>query len=141
MRFPLLIYTILLPGQAFTASGGSDGALLSSHSGGSGDSLTGKWTGTSICQTRNSSCRDENVVFYISPAGGESYKIRADKIVNGQAIDMGELDFVFDQAAHTLTCKFSAGTWVLVVGNRHIEGSLTTPEKVLFKRLSLSKTG
>lgn len=104
--------------------------------------LIGNWTGTSLCQVKGSPCRDENVVFHFSPVNGTGhYKVRADKIVNGQEVDMGELEFTLDKAAHTLTCVFSNGTWVLVVDKKHIDGTLTTPDKVLYRKLSLSKAG
>ena len=106
------------------------------------DSLIGNWNGTSICMIKGSSCRDENVVFHILPGNsGNRYKINADKIVNGQVINMGELDFTLDPPTHSLTCVNSNGTWLLVVNKRHIDGTLTTPEKVVYRKLSLSKAG
>jgi hypothetical protein len=116
--------------------------IAASYQGNQEDSLIGNWTGTSSCQIKNSSCRDENVVFHISlGSGANHYRINADKIVNGQVINMGELDFLFDKASHTLTCGIPTGTWVLVVNKRHIDGTLTTPDKLLFRKLSLSRAG
>jgi hypothetical protein len=104
------------------------------------DSLTGNWTGTSTCQVKNSSCRDENVVFHIAPGkAANQYRVRADKIVDGRMIDMGDLDFTINRATQTLTCASANGTWVLVVNKRRIEGTLTTSDNVLFRKLSLSK--
>ena len=105
------------------------------------DLLVGDWTGTSKCQVKNSACHDENVVYHISEGNGaDLYKIDADRIVDGKAVDMGELDFKFDKGSHTLTCVYPQGRWVLVVNKTHIDGTLTTPDNVLFRKLSLSKT-
>ena len=104
------------------------------------DPVIGTWTGTSICQVKNSSCRDEIVVFHFAHGNGnDTYIVRADKIVNGKAIDMGELDFIYNRVGHTLTCAFASGTWVLVVDSTHIDGTLTTPDKVLYKKLTLTR--
>jgi len=105
------------------------------------DSLIGDWAGTSKCQLKNSACHDENVIYHISHgSGADLYRIDADRIVDGKAVDMGELDFKFDKGSHTLTCVYPQGTWVLVADKTHIDGTLTTPDKVLFRRISLTKT-
>jgi len=48
---------------------------------------------------------------------------------------------VFDKASQTLTCSIPSGTWVLKVNTGHIDGTLTSPDKVLFRKLVLSKAG
>ncbi|MDP4218672.1 MAG: hypothetical protein Q8927_20940 [Bacteroidota bacterium] len=104
------------------------------------DPLIGDWIGTSICQLKNSPCHDENVVFHFSPANvADHYRVKADKIVNGQPDFMGELDFLFDKATQTLTCAIPSGTWVLKRKQSHIDGTLTTPDNILFRKLTLSK--
>ena len=141
MPTPTYLMVLVFAGFFVTAvnNGRYSGAI--ERKAGFEDSLIGDWTGTSKCQVRNSPCRDENVIFHFSPGNGaDLYKVRADKIVNGQAVDMGELDFKLERGAHRLTCTFPNGTWVLVVDKNHIDGTLTTPDKVLFRKLSLSKT-
>ena len=60
-------------------------------------SLIGIWKGTSLCQVKNSSCYDENVVYHISKNDSpDSYKISASKIIDGKENDMGTLNFTFD---------------------------------------------
>ena len=53
---------------------------------------------------------------------------------------MGELDFTLNRATQTLTCVFAGGTWVLKIDKTHIDGTLTTPGNVLYKKLSISRT-
>ncbi|TDW96185.1 hypothetical protein [Dinghuibacter silviterrae] len=101
------------------------------------DALTGTWMGTSICQVKNSPCKNETVVFHFYQAA-ETYTVTADKIVNGQPINMGKLNFTLNKS--TLTCVQPTGTWVLKVNNNHIDGTLITADKVLYRKLSLTKT-
>ena len=104
------------------------------------DTLVGNWTGTSICQAKNTACKDENVVFHILKGNtADLFRVDADKIVDGKAIDMGELDFTLNKATHTLTCVYPGGTWVLVAKGTHIDGTLTMRDNVLFKKLSLTR--
>lgn len=140
---PLLyLIALLFPVVFATASQISTSSLPIQQRAMLEDSLIGNWVGTSICQVRDSPCRDENVVFHIAAGNGANqYKVRADKIVKGQPIDMGELDFKFAPATQTLTCTTPSGTWVLVVNDRHIDGTLTNADKVLYRKLSLAKAG
>ena len=132
---------VLLTGLFIAGSYGASHSQAVQRKASLEDSLLGNWTGTSICQVKSSPCRDENVVFHFSPGNGPNqYKVDADKIVNGQQVNMGELDFILNPSTHTLTCLFPNGTWVLVVNKRHMEGTLTTTDKVLYRKLSLSKT-
>jgi len=60
-------------------------------------SPAGTWKGTSLCQIKNSSCRDEQVIYHIlNDKGSDSYQIDAGKIIDGREIDMGTLHFNFD---------------------------------------------
>jgi hypothetical protein len=141
MQTPAYLTVLLLAGILFTTSQSGRPSHIQQNAG-LEDSLIGNWTGTSKCEVKNSPCRDENVVFHFAKgSGADHYKVSADKIVNGQAINMGELDFALNRATHTLTCTIPSGTWVLVVNKWHIDGTLTTADKVLFRKLSLTKTG
>jgi hypothetical protein len=60
-------------------------------------SFEGVWKGTSLCQVKNSPCHDEVVVYHISKdSTGKSYKVIANKIVNGKEDYMGTIPFVYD---------------------------------------------
>src|SRR5215467_12814047 len=59
--------------------------------------LVGNWSGESICQDRNSACRDEKNVYHVSKSKNPGIMtISADKIVDGQAVNMGSIDFKYD---------------------------------------------
>ncbi len=76
--------------------------------------LTGTWNGTSICQIKNSSCHDENVVYHISKnKGADTFFISASKIVNGVEEGMGILPFVYNKKTNQLTST-AYGIWTLI---------------------------
>jgi hypothetical protein len=142
MRLPTYIHLFLFAGFFLVASDSSKSASLIQQKNSQQDPLLGDWSGTSLCQVKNSPCHDEKVVFHFAPgASAGLYKVKADKIVNGQLDNMGELDFTLNRATNTLTCVLPNGTWLLVVDKKHIEGTLTTPDKVLYRKLSLAKAG
>lgn len=142
MRVPIRVHLLLFAGIFMFASNSSKSASFIQQKNSLQDPLLGDWAGTSLCQVKNSPCHDESVVFHVAPgAAAGLYKIKADKIVNGQLVNMGDLDFTLNRTTNTLTCVFPNGTWVLVVDKKHIEGTLTTPDRVLYRKLSLSKAG
>lgn len=60
--------------------------------------LVGDWSGDSICQARDSACHGEKVVYHLSKPSGKPgwVTISADKIVNGEPVNMGASDYKFD---------------------------------------------
>jgi hypothetical protein len=102
--------------------------------------LYGEWTGESICQVKNSPCHDEKAIYRITPAQ-EKTKVTIDlgKIVNGQAESMIVHDFDYDQARQTLICAAQYGTWQFHLVNDKLEGTLTTPAGVLYRRISVKR--
>src|SRR5438552_18049025 len=68
-------------------------------------SLTGDWTGESICVGNNPSCHDEKVVYHISidPSDSTKLTIAADKIVDGKPEPMGVINLKYDASKQTLT--------------------------------------
>src|SRR4051794_31932472 len=59
--------------------------------------IVGTWRGSSVCVDRQAApaCNDETVVYDIVAVPGSSPKVtvKADKIVNGERVRMGDLDF------------------------------------------------
>src|SRR4051794_23364345 len=54
--------------------------------------VLGTWRGTSICTVRPSACNDETVVLHISAGDApDAFVVQANKVVNGQELDMGTL--------------------------------------------------
>ena len=86
--------------------------------------LTGTWNGTSICQIKNSSCHDENVVYHISKNRGvDTFYINASKIVNGVEEEMGILPFVYNKKTNQLTST-AYGIWTFNIEGVKLEGTL-----------------
>ena len=72
--------------------------------------LLGHWRGESICVKAdwNAACNDE-VVFYDFVPGDKSDRVlvHAYKIVNGQNLPMGDLDFAYDAGLKAWAADFS----------------------------------
>lgn len=102
--------------------------------------LLGVWTGDSICQVKSSPCHDEKAIYRISKSK-EAGKLTIDlgKIVEGKAESMTVLDFTYDPIKHTLICEQKYGVWELVIRGDKMEGTLTTSDKVIYRRMSLKK--
>jgi Protein of unknown function (DUF3224) len=109
-------------------------------------SLTGDWTGESICVGNNPSCHDEKVVYHISvdPSDSTKVKIAADKIVDGKPEWMGDIFLKYDAAKQTLTGDLQSpryrGVWEFAVKGNTIEGSLTIlPDKTISRRIRVTR--
>ena len=102
--------------------------------------LIGTWKGDSTCQVKNSPCHDEKAIYQISKSK-EAGKVTIDlgKIVAGKAESMAVLDFTYDPVKQRLVCEQKYGVWELIVEGDKMEGKLTTPDQVLYRRMSLKK--
>ena len=104
--------------------------------------LTGTWKGTFICQIKPSACHDEINVYHVTK--GEkpgTYHIVANKIVNDKEEGMGENNYIFNPADHTLFChdeKYKI-TLKFTVNGRSMNGTLEFKNKV-YRIIKLEKT-
>jgi hypothetical protein len=81
--------------------------------------ILGVWKGTSLCVNREATpaCRDENVILEFreaTPPAPGKLNLKADKVVNGEVVPMGELDFVWDAKAGAWACELQTryhGLW------------------------------
>jgi hypothetical protein len=105
------------------------------------DPPVGVWRGDSLCTTAAPACKNENVVYYIESVADKpaSMFIRADKIVDGKAITMGTSQWEYDQAKQTLSWRVDQRLWLLTISGKRIEGTLTLPGNIIFRRMSLKK--
>ena len=136
--FAVLVLALLCAGAAATAKAQTSGSAPKA----SDDlaSLVGDWRGESLCQVKPSPCHDEVVVYHIARgAKPEAVTMSADKIVNGEAQNMGSLDCQFDAAKHALTCVIPRGTFHFTFSGNKMEGTLTTTDGVLFRKISAKK--
>src|SRR5437868_649039 len=109
-------------------------------------SLTGDWTGESICFGNNPSCHEEKIVYHISidTSDPTKVKIAADKIVDGKPDPMGVIDLKYDSARQTLTGELqnsrSRGSWEFTVKGNIIEGGLyILPDRAVGRKILVQK--
>ena len=92
--------------------------------------LVGTWRGTSTCTDLAAapSCRDETVVYDFTPgpkAGTVVWK--ADKVVDGKRVPMGEMDLTYDPGQKCWSAEFRSArvhsVWCLVADGTHLTGT------------------
>lgn len=109
------------------------------------DSLTGTWTGTSLCQVKNSPCHDEIAVYHISKAAAaNTYTIQMNKMVNGVEEEMATTDFIYDKSRQTLTGRTKdrqqrESVWEFVVKGNHMSGTLVLNDNTLYRKIEIDK--
>jgi len=105
--------------------------------------LLGNWRGDSTCVATGTACRDEKVVYHIAKIPGKPgyFSVSADKVVNGAAINMGTLEFSYDLNKQTLVCEYAQGVWRITIDGNKMNGTLTRPDKTIFRRVRLKKEG
>jgi hypothetical protein len=102
--------------------------------------LVGDWNGASLCQVKPSACHDETVVYHLSNAHDDKVTVQADKIVDGKAVTMGTGEWTYDKPTHALIWQMPRGTWKLVIDGETMEGTLTEPDKVVFRKVRLRRS-
>ncbi|HXA86957.1 MAG TPA: hypothetical protein VNZ47_17865 [Candidatus Dormibacteraeota bacterium] len=109
----------------------------------SGDALIGDWRGDSICVVRDSACRDEKALYHIKKVGSPSDRLtlRADKIVNGEPVNMGTIDCIYAAERKTLTCEFAKGVIHLTLRDTYLDGTMNLTDGTLWRNISLKRDG
>jgi hypothetical protein len=93
-------------------------------------SVLGTWKGDSICVGNRPACKNEIVVYRFAAVPGKVGVVLnfADKIIDGQRVPMGKLEFQYNEAKGELSCEFTKnqthGLWQFTVSGDAIEGSL-----------------
>src|SRR5690349_13381860 len=74
-------------------------------------SALGTWKGESICVGNRPACKNEVVVYRFEAVPGKAgvLLLLADKIIEGQRVPMGKLEFQNDEAKGGLSCEFTRG--------------------------------
>jgi len=112
------------------------------------DEILGTWKGTSTCvdRVRYPACKDEVVVYEFREMAGapETVLLQGDKIVGGQRVNMGELEFVWDAGEGAWLSEFrirnNHGLWRFVVHGTSLEGPLVDlPEKNLARKVAVKR--
>lgn len=109
-------------------------------------SVLGTWKGESICTGNRPACKNEVVVYRFEPVPGKSgvLLLFADKIIDGQRVPMGKLEFQYDQAKGTLSGEFTRGQthglWQFTVSGDTMEGTLVLlPTRELGRRVKVKR--
>ena len=93
-------------------------------------SVLGTWKGDSTCMGNRPACKNEIVVYRFELVPGKPGVVLnyADKIIDGQRVPMGKLEFQYNEAKGELSCEFTInqthGLWQFTVSGDTIEGGL-----------------
>lgn len=105
----------------------------------------GRWHGTSTCVNRRvaPACKDETVVYEVGRSDKpQAAVLKADKIVDGKRVPMGELEFVYSEKERCWRAEFTTprvqGVWCLVVDGENMTGGLRVlPENAEVRKVEL----
>jgi hypothetical protein len=114
--------------------------VLRSQAGDQASRFAGTWRGDSVCIAKNTACHNEVVVYRVQKLPAPDHvTISADKVVNGTSINMGSLEFHYEQQIQSWVCHYPPGVWRLKVRGTEVNGTLTQPDGSLLRQLSLRK--
>jgi hypothetical protein len=109
-------------------------------------SVLGTWKGDSTCVGNHPACKNEVVVYRFEAIPGKPgvVLLLGDKIIEGQRVPMGKLEFQYNEAKGELSCEFKRGQthglWQFTVSEDSIEGTLVQlPGKELARRVKVKR--
>ena len=111
-------------------------AVVAAQTGKPADVL-GTWEGESICTVHPSACHDEHVIYEITQGADKKLKMSADKVVNGERQNMGDLDCTYD--GKTFSCSIPLGTWAFEVSGSKMKGALKLKDGTLFRNVDIAR--
>ena len=109
--------------------------------------LVGTWRGTSTCTDLAAApaCRDE-VVVYDFTLGAKAGTVvwKADKVVDGKRVPMGEMELTYDAGQKCWSVEFQSArvhsVWCLVIDGAHLTGTgRLLPGKETVRRIDVRK--
>jgi len=109
--------------------------------------LIGVWRGTSVCTDRvaASACNDEVVVYEFSPGSQpEVVHWKADKLVAGKRVPMGEFDVAYDRSDACWRAEFTSPRvhmiWCVIVEGTDLKGTAwLLPERQIIRKIEARK--
>jgi hypothetical protein len=109
-------------------------------------SVLGTWKGESTCVGNRPACKDEVVVYRFEAVAGKPGVIAllADKIIEGERVPMGMLEFQYDEKKGELLCEFTVrqthGLWRYKVTGDSLEGTLVLlPDREVVRRVKVKR--
>lgn len=105
------------------------------------DSLVGDWRGDSICVVRPSACNDEKALYHFKQLGGQPnrFSLQADKIVNGQAEEMGTMECGYAPEKHAVTCSTPKLVLHLTLKGKSLAGTMNLSDGTLWRNITLRR--
>jgi len=111
-------------------------------------SVLGTWKGESICSGNRPACKNEIVVYRFEAVAGKPDVVMslADKIIEGERVPMGKLEFQYDEAKGKLSCEFTIrqthGLWQFTISGDSMEGTLILlPDREIGRRVKVRRVG
>jgi hypothetical protein len=109
--------------------------------------IIGTWRGTSTCTDRVAApaCKDEVVVYdFIARETPGVVRWKADKVVNGERLNMGEFDVEYDADDKCWAGEFhgprSDTRWCLTIDGKHMTGTgVMLPGKQKVRAIDVKK--
>lgn len=109
--------------------------------------LIGTWRGTSTCTDVAAApgCRDETVVYDFTVGAKPGTVVwKADKVVDGKRVPMGEMDLTYDAGHKCWSAEFQSprvhSIWCLVVDGAHMTGTgQLLPGKETIRKIDVRK--
>ena len=107
------------------------------------NALTGDWRGDSICVVRPSACNDEKALYHFKQLGDQPnrFSLQADKIVNGQAEEMGTMECSYAPEKHALTCSTPKLVLHLTLKGKSLDGTMNLSDGTIWRNINLKKDG
>jgi len=117
-------------------------ALLAAPADHSPSELIGTWRGTSLCTDRVAApaCKDEVVIYdFTAAANPKEVHWKADKVVDGKRLNMGEFDLAYSPAEACWRAELTQYhiVWRVIVDGSTLSGTLTQiPGKQVTRKIT-----
>jgi hypothetical protein len=106
------------------------------------DAITGTWKGTSLCQAKNSPCKDETAIYHASKLTRNNYRFQMNKMVDGREMEMGALIFTYNDTLKTLNAVNKSargqGIWSFKIAGKTMHGTLVV-DNILYRIIDIHK--
>ena len=107
------------------------------------DSPIGTWRGQSTCLVRASACRDEDSVYRVAPVEKSETRVtlEANKIENGQEVNMGTSECSYSSSTHVLNCPLPNGSTVrFELKGDTLNGTMTRADGSAWRKIELRRS-
>ena len=131
-----VLFLFALPAHGQRGSTGGDGDK------GQASSAVGTWRGESKCLVKPSACRDEDSLYRLSAKGTDQNRMNlsANKIVNGNEINMGDCECTLKAETHSIDCLLPNGSSVhLELNGNALQGRMILRDGTVWREIRLHR--